>query len=307
MTDRLPRLTALTDFECAARWGSFRLAGLELHKTAGAVSLQVKQLEHELGFALFVRHPRRIELSDKGRELAVTVCAALKTLRSRIEALRADDDAVVLRVSTTHSFAMKWLAPRLHRFGLLHPGLDVRVEASDALASLDDGSCDVAVRYLSSEASGLLFRDRLVPVFSPALGATTLDEALELPLLRESGSEAWAAFLATNDRPEVERHFSRTYSHAGLLVQAAAAGHGLALAPYALAFQDLEEGRLATCGCRPLASRYGYGVAAAEVSRGQPRVVAFTAWLEGEASRMGLAFRTTFPATGREDRSRVTS
>ena len=41
----LRSLSGLLDFECAARWGSFKLAAQELHKTPAAVSQQVKQLE----------------------------------------------------------------------------------------------------------------------------------------------------------------------------------------------------------------------------------------------------------------------
>ena len=44
-----------------------RVAAHELHKTPAAVSLQVKQLEENVGFALFVRHPRHIALAfDRG-------------------------------------------------------------------------------------------------------------------------------------------------------------------------------------------------------------------------------------------------
>ncbi|MDN5925496.1 MAG: LysR substrate-binding domain-containing protein [Hyphomicrobiales bacterium] len=286
MIDRLPRVTGLVDFECAARLGSFRLAGLELHKTAGAVSLQVKQAEQRLGFALFIRHPRQIELTGKGRELAVIVRAALRTLAAGITALQAEDAAVVLRVSTTHSLAMKWLAPRLHRFGLRYPDLDVRVEATDALASLADGSCDVAIRHLRADTAGLLFRDQLIPVFSPTLGASSLDAALRLPLLREGGSDLWLAFLSLNGRTALQPLFSRSYSHAGLLVQAAAAGHGTALAPYALAFQDLEDGRLVTCECEPLPSRYGYAPVASEAGGKADLGRHFTAWLKTETDEM---------------------
>ncbi|OWK23026.1 hypothetical protein AJ87_40045 [Rhizobium yanglingense] len=64
------RLAGLIDFECAARWQSFKLASLELHKTPAAVSQQIKTLEQTLGFPLFERHPRGVTITDKGKELA---------------------------------------------------------------------------------------------------------------------------------------------------------------------------------------------------------------------------------------------
>jgi LysR family glycine cleavage system transcriptional activator len=110
---------------------SFQRAARELHKTPAAVSQQIKQLEHSLGFALFARYPRHVAITDKGRELAGTVSRMLGELRAKVGALQDGDDELVLRISATHSFAIKWLVPRLHRFTALHPRLDLRVDASD--------------------------------------------------------------------------------------------------------------------------------------------------------------------------------
>ena len=109
----LRSLSGLIDFDCAARWGSFKLAARELHKTPAAVSLQVKQLEENVGFALFVRHPRHIALTEKGQELAITTSGMLADLRAKVAALQRGDEEAVLRISTTHSFAIKWLVPRI--------------------------------------------------------------------------------------------------------------------------------------------------------------------------------------------------
>ena len=102
----LRSLSGLIDFDCAARWGSFKLAARELHKTPAAVSLQVKQLEEAVGFALFVRHPRHIALTAKGQELAIAVARMLADLGAKVAALQRGSDEAVLRISTTHSFAI---------------------------------------------------------------------------------------------------------------------------------------------------------------------------------------------------------
>jgi len=60
-------------FLAAARHLSFTQAGEELHITTGAVSQQIKLLESWLGFRLFRRLPRRIELTDEGRRLVAAV------------------------------------------------------------------------------------------------------------------------------------------------------------------------------------------------------------------------------------------
>jgi LysR family glycine cleavage system transcriptional activator len=167
----LRSLSGLLDFECAARWGSFKLAARELHKTPSAVSLQVKQLEEALGFPLFVRHARHIALTAKGQELATSVGRMLGDLHARIAALQRGDEEAVLRISTTHSLAIKWLVPRMPRFTKRHPELDIRIDSNDTPVDIEDDGVDVAIRYgpVRDGDASMLFRERLVPVYSPDL------------------------------------------------------------------------------------------------------------------------------------------
>lgn len=53
-------------FACAARHLSFTRCAEELHITPGAVSQQIRQLEERLGFRLFHRRARGVELSAQG-------------------------------------------------------------------------------------------------------------------------------------------------------------------------------------------------------------------------------------------------
>jgi LysR family glycine cleavage system transcriptional activator len=298
MPTPLRSLSGLIDFDAAARWGSFRLAAVELHKTAAAVSQQVRQLEQALGFALFQRHPRQIDLTDKGRELAATVARLLGELRGRVGALQQADAEAVLRVSTTHSFAMKWLVPRLHRFSARHPALDLRLEATDAVVPLEPGRCDVAIRYARVDArdpAEILLREQLVLVHAPGLpgtrapdgGTVGLAALLQLPLLYEETPARWLAWLRANDLPVRRHDFARGYSHGGLLVQAAVAGLGLALVPLALAGEDIAQGRLQRVPSRALQAGYDYRLHCAEAARELPRVGTFIDWLREEAAGAG--------------------
>ncbi len=93
MNGQLRNLSVLLDFECAARWCSFKLAAHELHKTPAAVSQNIKQLELQLGFALFERHARHLSMTEKGAELADTVRQLLHDLQVKVTALRKDSDS----------------------------------------------------------------------------------------------------------------------------------------------------------------------------------------------------------------------
>ena len=63
----IPDLGKLQAFESAARHGSFTLAAKELSLTQSAVSRQIKELETQLGVALFERVRQRVVLSSTGQ------------------------------------------------------------------------------------------------------------------------------------------------------------------------------------------------------------------------------------------------
>lgn len=281
----LHSLSGLLDFEAAARLGSFQLAAAELHKTRSALSQQIKQLEHSLGLQLFVRHARHVAITPAGSELAQTLRRQLGELRAQVTTLRATQDPALLRVSTTHSLAMKWLIPRLHRFTESHPAVDIRVEASDQLADLAGGGCDAALRYQEGDETELLYREQWVLAHSPALAPAgqPLSALLRQPLLHEGDPGPWLALLAAEGiRTSPHWDFSRSYSHGGLLVQAAVAGQGLALLPFALAEEDLARGRLLPVAGGPWSSGYGYRLLLGAARSEAAPVQAFAAWIREE-------------------------
>jgi len=292
----LRSLSGLIDFECAARWGSFKLAARELHKTPAAVSLQVKHLEDAVGFPLFVRHPRHIALTAKGQELAVAVGRMLGDLRAKVGALQRGDEEAVLRISTTHSFAIKWLVPRMPRFTKLYPELDLRIDSNDTPVDLEDDSIDVAIRYgpVKDGDPALLFHERLVPVYSPSLlaegqAALGLGDLARFPLLCERSPEGWLQLLKENRALSGDYDFSRTYTHWGVLAQAAVAAQGIALVPYGIAFQDIQAGLLRVVACRSAPYHYGYRFLANPHKEAMPKVQRFRAWIEAEMADMRRA------------------
>jgi LysR family glycine cleavage system transcriptional activator len=297
----LRSLSGLIDFECAARWGSFKLAAHELHKTPSAVSLQVKQLEEAVGFALFVRHARHIALTAKGQELASAVGRMLGDLRAKVDALQRGDEEAVLRISTTHSFAIKWLVPRMPRFSKRSPELDIRIDSNDAPVDIEDDSVDVAIRYgpVRDGDSALLFRERLVPVYSPELLAPgqaelTLADLTRFPLLCERTPEAWLKLLEVNrafkggkgQQGKDRYDFSRAYSHWGVLAQAAAAAQGIALVPYGIAFQDILAGTLRTIACLSAPFANGYRLLVNPHKESMTKVQHFRGWIVAEMDAM---------------------
>jgi LysR family glycine cleavage system transcriptional activator len=58
-------------------------------------------------------------------------------------------------LSTTPAFATKWLVPRLEKFQIAHPHIDLHVHASNQPVALRSGVVDLAVRYGFGHHAGL--------------------------------------------------------------------------------------------------------------------------------------------------------
>jgi LysR family glycine cleavage system transcriptional activator len=291
-TRTLRSLSGLIDFDCAARWGSFTLAAQELHKTPAAISLQVKQLEEAVGFALFVRHPRHITLTEKGQELAITVARLLKELRAKVDTLRGGDDEHVLRISTTHSFALKWLAPRLGHFTQLYPELDIQLDSSERLVDVEYGDVDVAIRHgIVAEHPHMLLRERMVVVYSPALLASgqqelTLPDLSRHPLLYDDTTQFWAQLLRAHGVVEGEFEFSRGFTNMAVTTQAAVAGQGIALVTYSTARDDLHRGTLRLMRGFSIPYPRSYFLVISNRKARREKVVRFRAWIEEQMAAM---------------------
>src|SRR5882672_5202177 len=115
----LPSLDLLKGFEAAAR---------NLYFTKAAVSRQIQTLEEQLGVALFRRSHRELRLTEEGQTLYKTSAEVLRLLRDVAGRLNARPG--MLTVTTTASFAALWLVPRLNDFRRLHPGTDMRLDAT---------------------------------------------------------------------------------------------------------------------------------------------------------------------------------
>lgn len=286
---RLRSLSGLLAFGAAARHNSLTLAAKELGRTQSAVSQQVKALEAELGLQLFVRRPREVTLTPAGRALAATLGGAFKDIEATVTRLQQSDEPNVLRLTTYQSFAIHWLIPRLPKFTLKHPEIDVRINADDARLDLQAEGLDLAIRVGNSPAGALyLGAEAFAPVYAPSLSNTGVISALEVPnyrLIAHQHGHLWREWFEPNG-VEVDRiNVETDYSHAGLLVQAAAAGGGIALAPPLIAADAIEAGRLKCVEGKALTTGCEYFVETAESSPSE-KVQLFNAWILEEMQLM---------------------
>ena len=294
MARRLPPLKALPDFEAAARHLSFTKAADELHVTHGAVSRQVKALEEHLGVTLFRRLNRTLLLTDEGQAYVAVVRELLERLAEATDRLKKRDERGGLTVSTSGSFAIKWLVPRLARFRTAHPEIDVRLQANDALIDFARDDVDIAIRYGRGQYPGLkaerLMTEDFVPVCSPALlkgphPLRTPEDLRHYALLHEEGTQInWRMWLMAAGVEGVDPTRGPIYSHSSMVMVAAINGEGVALGRAALIAEDLAAGRLVKPFDLALAAEWAYYVVYPPRALARPKVAAFRNWLLEETA-----------------------
>jgi LysR family glycine cleavage system transcriptional activator len=295
----LPPLDALYVFSVAARHRSFTAAAAELHRTQSAVSHRIKALEGEVGVQLFRRGADGLTLTVAGEALATQVCRAISELARAVAELGDAGKSRRLRVTMLPSVASRWLMSRLPRFCEQHPELEVQVIADPHILDLRSEGIDLAIRFglgrYPDHATTLLMRDRVLPVCSPLLIATrgavaTFDALLGLPLLHDSSTEGdgslsdWRSWLDQLGRSDLPCQAGQRFSHAGLLIEAAVFGMGVALARLSLVADHLERGALISPFPLTTPTAFAYYLVALPEVAALPKVLLFSQWLQAEAA-----------------------
>lgn len=145
MTVSLPPLQWLRAYEAAARRSSFSAAAAELNLTPAAISHQVRSLEERLGFQLFERLARGLQLTDIGRAYLPSVRKAFDELTISTVGLFGADHESHITVRTPVLFGANWLAPRLPRFYAAFPHIKLRILT--AVWAESTTAVDVDIRF----------------------------------------------------------------------------------------------------------------------------------------------------------------
>ncbi len=301
-----PPLNALRAFEAAARHLSLTKAATELNVTPGALSHQIRGLEAHLGAKLFDRGVRSIALTAAGGALKPGLQAAFVHIREALASLEALAESPALVVSAPPGFTSKWMAPRLYRFSILHPDIDVRVSSTLTNANFVTDGVDMAVRNLPADVRSderleieKLIELNLVPVCSPFLveryGLLTPDTLKSAPLIHDeslatrASMPIWADWFAAAGVKDADVRRGLRFSSADHALDATVEGAGVLLGLDALAYDDLRTGRLVRPFALSLPSGRCYAFVCPKERRESPKVRAFRLWLKAEASALDWA------------------
>lgn len=290
MSRELPPLNALRAFEAAARLQSISKAGEELHVTHGAISRQIRALEEQLGVSLFDKDGRGVKLTDAGLRLRDVTTESFERLSSVCADLRRETEERPFVLGCPGSLLARWFIPRLDRLQRELPELRLQLSASQG--ELDPRSAEVDATLLFADPpwpSDMqvfeLAPERIGPVLSPRyanhapLSLATADALYAEPLLHTtSRPQAWPQWARAQGLAPERLQQGQGFEHLYYLLEAAAAGLGVAIAPQTLVADDLRAGRLvapwgfvATTGCLALWTR-----------RADPRSERLAQWLRRE-------------------------
>ncbi len=192
----LPSLNSLRTFAAVAEKKSLSGAGRALNVTHAAVSQQVRSLESVLGLQLVVREGRGVALTPEGDLLYSGLSEGFGKIQETVEALTREDSARPLNITTTPSFAVSWLMPRINDFRLNHPGIELMLNPTSEVVEMTPGGVDLAIRYGNGDWPGLeaelLLSSKFVVVGASCLigdiEITRPEDLLQFHWLQELGS-----------------------------------------------------------------------------------------------------------------------
>jgi LysR family glycine cleavage system transcriptional activator len=246
-------LNALRAFAQVYAHAGIRAAARELGVSHSSVSRHVAELETWMGVKLFERNGGTWTPTRQGAELGRRVLANLQDIVAATEAVREARPHSSVTVSTTPSFAMRWLLPRMPALKRAHPGVELSVLVNQGLDNVADG-LDFAIRMGAGPWPGVhsepLMDDTLYPVASPAYleasgGAGDIACLCDLRLLHDRDPAAsWERWRREHGPANLSLGGGPRLASSDLVLRAAELGQGVALARGRLAEDSLASGAL---------------------------------------------------------------
>lgn len=246
-------------FDAVARYKSYTRAAQELFLSQPAVSMQIKQLEGNIGLPLFEQLGKKIFLTEAGRELYAyshSIAEQLDEADAVMEELKGvrRGRLVVAVASTANYFATRLLAAFSKRHSDITVSLDVTNRKS-LLAQLEANETDLVIMGRPPAEMDLVtesFMENPLVVIAPPDHPLTRETHIPLSRLqqetfvvREQGSGTRIAMERFFTNQGVALTTGMEMSSNEAIKQAVEAGLGLGIVSIHTLELELETGRLA--------------------------------------------------------------
>jgi LysR family transcriptional regulator, glycine cleavage system transcriptional activator len=290
----IPSISILRCFEAAAKHQSFTAAAEELGLTQSGVSRQVKELEDQIGAALFRREGRGIRLTHAGRSLTEGLFSDLTRLRRTIsQAVAAGETQELLSIAALPTFASRWLVPRLGSFKAKRKNLDLMLYSRSEPFDLVEQDIDVAIHFGTNNWPGVkltpLCPEDLVVVASPSLiescQVSNTKDIFNMPLLHmTSRPHLWRVVQQTVPDVTTRVQKGSYFDQFSLVIAAAESSIGAAILPTYLIEAELGSGALVQLANVEDGTGHNYYIATQPGELSAP-ASEFLTWVRTQVSR----------------------
>lgn len=292
---RIPPIQCLLAFEAVARLRSVSLAGDELSVTPSAVSHRIRQLETTLGLKLFTRD---FGLTPDGTAYLTPVRQGLLALQQVPGHARSTPAGVRLRLAVTPTFSRQVLLPRLSHFRHAYPEIELVLQVAIPLLDVKAEDADLEIRFGAGPYAGVeqlcVLSDEVTPVCSPEYlhesgpfdGFTRAEEVQRARLIR-SPLDPWNSWFQAHGIALPEPRVGSQFNDVGLVLDAAAAGFGVALLRLKLGLSWLDSGRLVRLSPRSVPSPHHHHLCWKPGALERWECAAFVDWLVAALAEPG--------------------
>src|SRR5262245_8619504 len=250
----------LRAFVAIAESGTFTAGALRVHVTQAAISMQIRQLENEIGAKVFVRAPRHVILTEAGEQLLRRARHILREHDAALDEIAelAGAERGRLRIGSASAMVLTDQLPAiLAELRAQHPGAEIGVTSGTSEVLVDQilaGDIDIAFVSLPVDVRGIkterLSEDQLVAIASPrhklskqrTISAYTL--AGERLILGERGGNTRRLIDQFFAQAGVTLHVAMELSRQQAIRRMVEADMGVGIVPLQSVIEDVENGKL---------------------------------------------------------------
>ena len=250
----------LRAFVAIAETGTFTAGALRVHVTQAAISMQIRQLETEIGAKVFVRAPRHVILTEAGEQLLRRARQILREHDAALDEIAelAGAERGRLRIGSASAMVLTDQLPSiLATLRDQHPGAEIAVTSGTSEVLVDQilaGEIDIAFVSLPVDVRGIkterLSEDQLVAIASPnhklakqkTISAYTL--AGERLILGERGGNTRRLIDQFFAQAGVTLHVAMELSRQQAIRRMVEADMGVGIVPLQSVIDEVETGKL---------------------------------------------------------------
>lgn len=251
-------LEYLQSFYVTVKYNSISKAASHLHLTQPGLSMQLKNLEKELGTSLLIRSNKGVELTEEGK-VVFNYADTLLSIKVNIERdlKNLQQDRPKLLIGSCRSIGEYALPCTIFVFKKLHKELDINMEVNNSyevIKKLCDHSINIGIIQGNPEEDSLdieyITSDELILVGNnnENIDHITIEELKKLPLiLREESSNArYLVKNAFQEKGVLLEDLNVIYSlnSPEAIKSSILAGKGVAFLPKIIVKNELKKGLL---------------------------------------------------------------